>query len=48
MGLPSGSLLLAGGWDEDERQTAIWLLENDTWQKIGDLKHVNLKIKFLK
>ena len=44
MGLPSGSLLLAGGYDEnDERQRAIWLLENDIWEPIGDLEYVNLK-----
>ena len=45
MGLPSGSLLLAGGeqmvgatnW---RALTAIWLLQNDIWKKIGDLKNV--------
>ena len=41
MGLPSGSLLLAGGWVNYERQTAIWLLASDIWQKIGDLENVN-------
>ena len=35
MGLPSGSLLLAGGWDNWGRLSAIWLLENDIWKKIG-------------
>ena len=41
MGLPSGSLLLAGGWDESERQKEIWLLENDIWEQIGNLTNVS-------
>ena len=44
VGLPSGSLLLAGGEDENrEVQTAIWLLENDIWKEIGDLENVSKK-----
>ena len=43
MGLPSGSLLLAGGRVEYDYQAAIWLLENEIWNKIGDLEYVNLK-----
>ena len=41
MGLPSGSLLLAGGWVGPEIQKEIWLLENGIWEQIGDLQHVS-------
>ena len=43
MGLPSGSLLLAGGQYSSFPEKAIWLLDYDIWTKIGDLKNVNLK-----
>ena len=44
VGLPSGNLLLVGGsgvWPAVF--TAIWLLKDDVWTKIGDLQTVNLK-----
>ena len=45
IGLPSGSLLLAGGrgfiW---KGKSAIWLLQNDIWNQIGDLQSVSLKM----
>ena len=44
MGLPSGSLLLAGGayyFGEWKNLRRIWLLNNNVWSKIGDLLEVN-------
>ena len=43
MGLPSGSLLLAGGYDGNEYQRAIWLLESGIWSQIGNVQKVNFK-----
>ena len=43
MGIPSGSLLLAGGYVHYRRRSAIWLLENGIWNPIGNLQNVNFK-----
>ena len=43
MGLPSGSLLLAGGTTSDGFQSTIWLLEDDAWKEIGHLRQVNIE-----
>ena len=48
IGLPSGNLLLAGGetYENDwGAQTAIWLLENDTWKIIGNLQNVSFRFE---
>ena len=52
IGLPSESLLLAGGRRFDDGiyvpQTTIWLLQNDMWNQIGNLKNVIIKKYVLK
>lgn len=48
IGLPSGSLLLAGGQRFEDNyvdiEKAIWILGNNTWRKIGEIQNVSVRI----
>lgn len=42
IGLKSGAMILAGGNDQDDNIDikTVWLLKNDEWSIIGELKEV--------